>query len=444
MSNQTPKQATSTRKIAAASLIGTTIEWYDLFIYTTAAAVAFNVLFFPEFDPIVGTLIAFSTYATAYVARPIGGMIFGHIGDRVGRKKTLTLTLMIMGAATFLIGLLPTYASIGVIAPILLVLLRFFQGLGLGGEWGGAVLMAVEHAPDRKRGFFGSWVQMGVPAGVILANVVWIFVALLPEDQMMAWGWRVPFILSMSLIMVGIWIRNRVEETPAFEKVEEQDEKAKMPIVEVFRDYGLQILLMAGSYFATGVIFTVMIAFGLSYGTQTLHYSRTEMLTVIIVMGVVIFTLLPIFGALSDRIGRKRLYQGGLIGMAVMSFPMFWLMNAGSFWTVLLAYVLMSVPFSAAYGPQSTLFAEVFKGRVRYSGLSIGYQFGAILGSALTPILTTGIFASTGSISLVAWYMMGTCVISVLCTITLRSKPWQQVREEASIEAALSTGKTSH
>ncbi|MBW9111897.1 MHS family MFS transporter [Microbacterium trichothecenolyticum] len=421
---ETQTREKSTRKIALASLIGTTIEWYDLFIYTTAAAVAFNFLFFPEFDPIVGTLAAFATYATAYIARPVGAIIFGHIGDRAGRKKTLTITLTIMGVATFLIGLLPTYAAIGIAAPILLVTLRFFQGLGLGGEWGGAVLLAVEHAPAHRRGFFGSWVQMGVPAGVILSNLVWLGIVLLPEEELLAWGWRIPFLLSVVLIFVGLWIRSKVEETPTFENVANEDEKAKIPFFELVRDYWGQILLIAGSYFATGVVFTVLIAFALNYATTALALPRAEVLTAIIIASVLNFFLLPLFGAVSDRLGRKATYLSGLVGMAILAFPFFWLLNLAQFWSVILGFVLMVIPFSAAYGPQATLFAEVFRGNIRYSGLSVGYQLGAILGSALTPLVTTTLFAVTGEVSVVAWYMIGTCAISFVCTVVLRSRHW--------------------
>ncbi|UZG60224.1 MFS transporter [Rhodococcus opacus] len=432
-------KAPSTRKIALASLVGTTIEWYDLFIYTTAAAVVFNLLFFPEFDPLMGTLIAFSTYATAYIARPVGAVVFGHIGDRAGRKKTLTLTLMIMGIATFAVGLLPTYGSIGVVAPILLIILRFLQGLGLGGEWGGAVLMAVEHAPLSKRGFFGSWVQMGVPAGVILANLVWLAVATLSEDDLLAWGWRIPFLLSVSLIIVGMWVRARVLETPTFEKEHEAAEDTKMPIVEVLRDYWGQVLLTAGAYFATGVVYTVLLAFGLTYGTVELGLSRSTMLLVIVITAAVNFLLLPFFGIISDRFNRKHVYLAGIAGMGVLSFPLFWLMNIGNFWSVLLGYILIVVPFSAAYGPQSTLFAEIFRGRVRYSGLSIGYQLGAILGSALTPIATTALLAATGSVTSVAWYMVGACIISLLCAMGIQARPWNDESDDGRVELVTAT-----
>jgi MFS transporter, MHS family, shikimate and dehydroshikimate transport protein len=294
-------QVSAIRKVALASLIGTTIEWYDFFIYGTAAALVFPALFFPEFSETAGTLAAFATFGVGFFARPVGGIVFGHFGDRVGRKTMLVLTLTIMGVATTLIGLLPTYAAIGVAAPLLLVVLRFAQGLGVGGEWGGAVLMAVEHSPAERRGFFGSWPQMGVPAGLILSNLIFLAVATLPEEQFLAWGWRIPFLLSIFLVGVGLFIRLRIMESPAFRRVQESNTEARMPIVDVVRTYSKQVLLAAGAFLVINAYFYILVSYLINYATAEAGMSNSTILTVVLIASVVSFFAMPLFAALSDR-----------------------------------------------------------------------------------------------------------------------------------------------
>jgi MHS family shikimate/dehydroshikimate transporter-like MFS transporter len=309
LGGQQAGETQSVKKVAAASFIGTTIEWYDFFLYGTAAALVFGDLFFPEAEPLVGTLLAFSTYAVGFVARPIGGVVFGHYGDRIGRKSMLVLSLLIMGIATFLIGVLPTYASIGVIAPMLLVVLRFAQGIGVGGEWGGAVLMSVEHAPQGRRGFFGSWPQMGVPAGLLLSTAVFAFVqAVTSEAAFMSWGWRVPFLASIVLVGVGLFIRLKLMESPAFERVKETKTEAPRPIVDVVRKYPREVLVAMGMRVAENGCFYILTVFVLSYGEEELGLGKSTMLTGVIIAAAIGLFTVPLWGALSDRIGRKPLY----------------------------------------------------------------------------------------------------------------------------------------
>src|ERR671916_347912 len=285
-------QTTSIRQVAGASLLGTTIEWYDFFLYVTAVPLVFNQVFFPEFEPLVGTLLGYSTNAVAFVARPIGGAVFGHFGDRIGRKSMLITTLLLMGIATAAIGCLPTYAQIGVAAPLILIVLRFLQGMGLGGEWGGAALMSVEHSPEGRRGFFGSFPQMGIPAGVILSSLAFLAVALLPNDQFLSWGWRIPFLFSIVLVGVGLYIRLNILESPAFQGLQESGSASRMPLIDVFRDYWKQVLIVAGAYLAQNVTFYILISFTLAYGQEQLGFGRPVMVSIVVISSIVSFFLL--------------------------------------------------------------------------------------------------------------------------------------------------------
>jgi MFS transporter, MHS family, shikimate and dehydroshikimate transport protein len=408
-------QISAIRQVASASLIGTTIEWYDFFIYGTAAALVFPALFFPEFSETAGTLAAFATFGVGFFARPVGGIIFGHFGDRVGRKTMLVLTLTMMGIATVLIGLLPTYEAIGVAAPLLLVVLRFVQGLGVGGEWGGAVLMAVEHSPPERRGYYGSWPQMGVPAGLILSNLIFLAVAGLPEEQFLAWGWRIPFLLSIVLVAVGLFIRLRIMESPAFSRVKETQTEARMPIGDVVRTYPMQVLLAAGAFIVINAYFYILVSYLINYATAEAGMSNSAIITVILISSVVSFFAMPLFAALSDRTGRRPVYLTGVVGMGISAFLLFWATDTASFWLVLPAHIFGLGALSMSYGPQAAFYAEMFGTRVRYSGISLGYQGGSIFGGALAPIIATSLFAATGTSTSIAMYIAALAVLSFVC-----------------------------
>ncbi|MBM7342067.1 MFS transporter [Pantoea coffeiphila] len=420
------------KKIAVASVIGTTVEWYDLFIFATASALVFNKIFFPSFDALIGTLLAFGTFASAYGARIVGAALFGHFGDRLGRKSMLLISLLAMGISTFAIGLLPDYAAIGIWAPILLLTLRLIQGLALGGEWGGAVLMAVEHAPENKRGLYGSWVQIGVPVGTLLANLAFLAIAaLFPLEDLLSWGWRIPFLASALLIAVGLYIRLNIHETPVFQETKKQQQQVKVPLLEIARKHWKQVLLGGVATMSTGSSFNIIVAFGLTYGTQTLGFSRSIMLTVVLASCALCIVLLPAFGALSDRFGRKPVIIGGIIAEAVVAFPMFWLMDTQSLPLVFLGYGLLMTAFAANYGPIATFLAELFGTRVRYSGLSVAYMLSGLLGSATTPIVTTALLSWTGKGSSVAWYLMGSALISLVALLLLTETFRRDLRSSA-------------
>jgi metabolite-proton symporter len=437
----------SSRKVALGSFVGTTIEWYDFFLYGTASALIFSKLFFPSYDPLVGTLLSFATFGVAFLARPLGGIVFGHFGDRIGRKPMLVVTLMMMGVATGAIGLLPTYETLGVAAPILLVLLRIVQGLSVGGEYGGAVLMTVEHAPPHRRGWYGSWVQAGSPAGLIVSNAVFLLITTqVSEEQLLAWAWRIPFLASFLLVVVGIVIRLSIEESPAFRRVAKSDRVEQAPLVVVLRTYKTKVLLTAGAYVSTGVTVYLAAVFSLNHGTTAIGFSYSQMLLLVLLGQVLAFVLMPTFAHVSDRVGHKRVFLVGIVGMALMAFPWLWLFSTGDFGLALLGFVLLFIPYSATYGTMAAFFAGVYETEVGYSGLSLGYQLGTVVGSALAPIVATALVASTGTVAAVGWYVLAMSVLSFLATLWLTSAATAPVREvgdgTATGEAVASDSRT--
>jgi metabolite-proton symporter len=407
---------TSILHIALASFIGTSIEWYDFFLYGTAAALVFGKLFFPEADALTGTLLAFATFSVGFVARPVGGIVFGHYGDRIGRKTMLVLSLLIMGSATFLIGVIPTYSSIGIVAPALLVVLRFLQGFAVGGEWGGAVLMAVEHAPKEKRGFYGSFPQMGVPAGLLLSTgLILVLSQALSNAEFVAWGWRVPFLLSAVLIGVGLFIRLRVLETPAFSQVKATRSEARLPILDVLRQHPRTLVLAVGSFIVVNGVFYLLVTFSLSYGTAQLGLSRNVILNAVLLSATVLFVALPAFAALSDRLGRRPVYIAGAVAMGLLAFPFWWLFDSREPGLIVLALILGQLSMAAMYGPQAAFFSELFGIRVRYTGASLGYQLAAVLGGGLSPFIATQLLVDFGGTSWpISLYMLALAAISVI------------------------------
>ena len=408
--------AGSIRLVAVASLIGTTIEWYDFFLYGTAAALVFNRLYFPTFDPLMGTLAAFGTYTVGFVARPIGGIVIGHYGDRTGRKSMLVLTLIIMGVATCCIGLLPTYAQIGPWAAVGLVVLRLAQGFGVGGEWGGAVLMAVEHAPAHARGFYGSWPQIGVPAGLLLSTAAFAQVARLPEDQFLAWGWRIPFIVSILLVGVGLLIRLRILETPAFSRLKDTRREAHRPIVEVLRKHSKEVLLAIGARFAENGAFYIYTVFVLVYGTQKVGLDRQTILNGILIAAACALVSIPVCGALSDRFGRRPVYLFGASMTALFAYPLFMLLDTGSPPLVWLALVVALVfAHSPMYGPQAAFLSELFGTRVRYSGASLGSQLSSVVSGGLSPFIATALLPyGRGAL---AAYIIAMAVVTIVAVL---------------------------
>ncbi|MFJ7057404.1 MFS transporter [Streptomyces griseobrunneus] len=411
-------------RIVAASLVGTTIEWYDFFLYGSAAALVFNTLFFPSSDPLVGTLLAFLTYAVGFAARPLGGVVFGHYGDKIGRKKLLVISLLMMGGATFLMGLLPTHAGIGVWAPILLTVLRLVQGFALGGEWGGAVLLVSEHGGDKRRGFWASWPQAGAPGGNLLATGVLALLATVQSDEtFLAWGWRIPFLLSGVLVMIGLWIRISVEESPVFleaqKKAQEQAAagvKEQAPVVAVFRKNWREVLLAIGTRFGENISYYILTAFLLVYVTVHLEMSKSDALNAVLIGSAVHFVTIPLWGALSDRLGRRPVTLIGALGMAVWAFGFFALLDTKSFPVIVLAVTVGLLLHGAMYGPQAAFISEMFDTKVRYSGASMGSQLASIIGGALAPLIAVELLKDYRSSVPISFYL---CFAALVTAVTV-------------------------
>lgn len=415
------------RNVSIASVVGATIEWYDFFLYGVVAGIVFNKLYFPSSDPLVSTMLAYATFAVGFLARPLGGIIFGHFGDKIGRKSMLVLTLMIMGGSTVLIGLVPTYEQIGVWAPISLLLLRVFQGIGLGGEWGGAVLMTFEYAPPEKRGLYASLPQIGLSIGLCLASgVVGLLSAVLTDAQFLAWGWRAAFILSIGLVLVGTWIRMNVMETPEFQNIKKENAAPKVPFLEMWRTSTGNILAGMGARYIDGVFFNIFGVFSINYLTQTIKISRTDALLGVMAAAIVMCFFIPLFGHLSDRIGRTKVYWIGSLITGFSIFPAFWLM-ANSSGNITLIWLSIIIPFgifyAAVYGPEAALFAELFDARIRYTGISFVYQFSGIFASGITPMIATALLkVNNGDPAYICMYVAFSGIVSALAALWIGAR----------------------
>ncbi|MFF8616711.1 MFS transporter [Streptomyces sp. NPDC015350] len=422
--SDTPRPRGGIGRIVAASLIGTTIEWYDFFLYGSAAALVFNTLFFPSADPLVGTLIAFVTYAIGFLARPLGGIVFGHFGDKIGRKKLLVVSLLMMGGSTFAMGLLPTYETLGVGAPILLTVLRLVQGFALGGEWGGAVLIVSEHGGDKHRGFWASWPQGGAPGGNLLATgVLALLASFQSEAAFQSWGWRIPFLLSGLLVVIGLWIRVSVSESPVFLEAQARAEaeaargvKEQAPVVQVFRRSWREVLSAIGVRFGENISYYILTSFVLVYVTTHLELPKSTALNAVLIGSAIHFVTIPAWGALSDRIGRRPVTLIGSVGMAVWAFAFFALVDSESFAVITLAVTTGLVLHGAMYGPQAAFISEMFDTKVRYSGASMGSQLASIVAGALAPIIAVELLREFGSSTPVSLYL---CAAAVVTTVTV-------------------------
>ncbi|HKH38481.1 MAG TPA: MFS transporter, partial [Rubrobacter sp.] len=412
----------------------------------TAAALVFGPLYFPGTSEVAGVLASFSTAAVGFVARPVGGILFGHFGDRLGRKPTLVIALLTMGTATTLVGVLPTYATIGVAAPILLFVLRFLQGLAVGGQWGGAVLLATEYAPEDQRGFYGSFAQAGVPVGLLLGNTIFLLIsALFGEQAFAAWAWRIPFLFSIVLIAVALYIQLRLEDTPVFKQLEErqhegEEAESRSPVLEVLRDHPKQVLLAGGAFFVVNGGFYVLITGMLDYGTRTLGVSENAMLAAVLISAVVEGIAIVAMSALSDRVGRRPVFMSGAVLLGLWSFPLFWLVNTGSVPFIIVSLCIAQFFLGMMYGPQAALFSEMFSARVRYSGASIGYQGASVFAGGLAPIIMVWLLETTGTSLSVSFYMFLMAAITFfsvyLVTETYEDEMTRDQARETQEEAA--------
>jgi metabolite-proton symporter len=426
----------SLARIVSASLVGTTIEWYDFFLYGSAAALVFNTVFFPTTDPLTGTLLAFSTYAIGFAARPIGGLVFGHFGDRVGRKKLLVISLLMMGLATFAIGLLPSYAAVGAAAPLLLTFLRLVQGFALGGEWGGAVLIVSEHGGPERRGFWASWPQCGAPGGNLLAVAVLAILAAVQSDEtFLAWGWRIPFLLSAVLVIIGLWIRLAVSESPVFleaqRKAKEDGTAEKAPVVQVFKRSWRDVLIAIGARIGENVSYYVLTAFILVYVVQSLELSKSTGLNAVLIASAVHFVTIPLWGALSDKIGRRPVYLFGAVGMAIWGFVFFAMLDTKSFPVMVLATTIGLVLHGAMYGPQAAFVSELFPTRVRYTGASISSQLSSIAAGAVAPLIAVALLDAWGTTVAVSVYVLAMCTITTIAVLLARETRGSSLEDES-------------
>lgn len=411
------QRATKAVSSAIVSGIGTSIEWYDFYLYGIAGALVFNKLFFPEISPLAGTLASFGVFAAGFVTRPLGGVIFGHFGDRVGRKRMLVISMVMMGLATFCVGLLPTYAEAGILAPVLLVVLRVLQGLAVGGEWSGAALLAVETAPPGRRGLYGSFPQMGVPFGNFASTLVFSAVISMPSGQFLAWGWRIPFLLSIVLVTVGLIVRLRLAETPAFEAVRDTGSLVKIPTAVALRRFPLAIVFAVGACFAPFIFSYFLTTFGITYGTTVVHLSKHFVLDTVAIASAVEFVTMPLAGALSDRWGRRRTFLTGTIATAVVTIPFFLAVRGGNEAVWFAAVVFCTgIIHPLMYGTLAAFSVELFPANIRYSATALGYQFGGLFGGGFAPLILTSLLAvNTKSFALLAGYIFFGCAVTVVC-----------------------------
>ncbi|MGU3412444.1 MFS transporter [Enterobacteriaceae bacterium C34A] len=403
------------KKVLMASLTGSAIEWFDYFLYGTAAALVFNKIFFPMVDPVIGLILSYLSFSLTFFIRPIGGVLFAHIGDRIGRKKTLVLTLSLMGGATVLIGLLPTYEQIGIWAPALLILLRVVQGMGIGGEWGGALLLAYEYAPEKRKGFFGSIPQAGVTIGMLMATFIVSLMTLFSEEQFLSWGWRIPFLLSSVLVLLGLWIRKDIDETPEFQKLKKTGNVAKAPLRDTLKFHWREVIIAAGLKVVETAPFYIFSTFVVSYATTTLAYQKSQALEAVTLGALVATVMIPLMGLLSDKVGRQRMYAVSVALLGLFIVPWFMLLDTHSTWGIVLATVIafgiLWAPVTAVLG---TLCSEIFSANVRYTGITLGYQLGAALAGGTAPLIATGLLAKyNGNWVPVACYLAITVLISL-------------------------------